>query len=136
MLLDHDGYLPVFAQITEGDVYDVNVAQTLRFPAGSIVVVNRGFTDYSFFCRWRKEEAYFVTRQKANTAFEVVEKRATLQKGGIFSDEVIRFTRWQAKRGCPHRLRRITYNDSASDKPLTFLTNHLHFGTTTIAHVY
>ena len=136
LLLDHEGYLPVFAQITPGDVHEVNVAQELHFPAGSIVVVDRGFTDYSLFCRWSEEGVYFVTRQKANAVYEVVEKRKTPRKGGILSDEIIRFTGWQAKRDCPHRLRRITYHDSASDKTLTFLTNHLHFGPTTIARIY
>lgn len=136
LLLDHEGYLPVFAQITPGDVHEVNVAQKLYFPAGSIVVVDRGFTDYSLFCRWSEEGVYFVTRQKANAVYEVVEKRKTPRKGGILSDEIIRFTGWQAKRDCPHRLRRITYHDRASDKTLTFLTNHLHFGPTTIARIY
>lgn len=136
LLLDHEGYLPVFAQITRGDVHEVNVAQKLHFPAGSIVVVDRGFTDYSLFCRWSEERVYFVTRQKANAVYEVVEKRKTPRKGGILSDEIIRFTGWQAKRDCPHHLRRITYHDSASDKTLTFLTNHLHFGPTTIARIY
>jgi len=136
LLLDHEGYLPVFAQITPGDVHEVNVAQQLHFPAGSIVVVDRGFTDYSLFGRWSEEGVYFVTRQKANAVYEVVEKRKTPRKGGILSDEIIRFTGWQAKRDCPHPLRRITYHDSASDKTLTFLTNHLHFGPTTIARIY
>lgn len=136
LLLDHEGYLPVFAQITPGDVHEVNVAQKLHFPAGSIVVVDRGFTDYSLFGRWSEEGVYFVTRQKANAVYEVVEKRKTPRKGGILSDEIIRFTGWQAKRDCPHHLRRITYHDSASDKTLTFLTNHLHFGPTTIARIY
>ena len=136
LLLDHDGYLPVFAQITPGDVHEVNIAQTLRFPQGSIVVVDRGFTDYSLFSRWSEEGVYFVTRQKSNAAYEVVETRKTPQKGGILSDEIIRFTGPQAKRVCPHRLRRITYHHSASAKTLTFLTNHLHFGPTTIARIY
>lgn len=136
LLLDHEGYLPVFAQITPGDVHEVNVAQKLHFPAGSIVVVDRGFTDYSLFCRWSEERVYFVTRQKANAVYEVVEKRKTPRKGGILSDEIIRFTGWQAQRDCPHPLRRIIYHDSASDKTLTFLTNHLHFGPTTIARIY
>ena len=136
LLLDHDGYLPVFAQITPGDVHEVNVAQTLRFPQGSIVVVDRGFTDYSLFSHWSEEGVYFVTRQKSNAAYEVVQTRKLPKKGGILSDEIIRFTGTQAKRACPHRLRRITYHDSASDKTLTFLTNHLHFGPTTIARIY
>jgi hypothetical protein len=36
--LDHDGYLPVFAHITEGSVHEVTIAQGLSFPRGSIVV--------------------------------------------------------------------------------------------------
>lgn len=136
LLLDHDGYLPVFAHITPGDMHEVNVAHTLDFPVGSIVVVDRGFTDYSLFSHWSQAGVYFVTRQKSNAAYEVVEKRKTPQRGGILSDDVIRFTGQQAQRDCPHRLRRITYHDKTSDKTLTFLTNHLHFGPTTIARIY
>ena len=135
LLLDHEGNMPVFAQFTPGEVHEVNVAQQLHFPAGSIVVVDRGFTDYSLFCRWSEEGVYFVTRQKANAVYEVVEKRKIPRKEGILSDESIRLTGWQAKRDCPHRLRRVTHHDSAFDKTLTFLTNHLHFGPTTIARI-
>ena len=84
LLLDHDGYLPVFAQITPGDVHEVNVAQTLRFPQGSIVVVDRGFTDYSLFSHRSEEGVYFVTRQKSNAAYEVVQTRKTPQKGASY----------------------------------------------------
>jgi hypothetical protein len=38
LLLDHDGYLPVFGHVTDGKVGDVKVAQNLDFPRGSIVV--------------------------------------------------------------------------------------------------
>ena len=31
LLLDHDGYLPVFAHLTDGNVGDLKVAQTLIF---------------------------------------------------------------------------------------------------------
>jgi len=63
LLLDHEGYLPVFAHITEGKVHEVRVARVLRFPKGSIVVVDRGYTDYSLFRQWTEEEVYFVTRE-------------------------------------------------------------------------
>jgi hypothetical protein len=44
--LDHDGYLPSFAVITEGKVSDVKVAHTLRLDPGTIVVYDRGYNDY------------------------------------------------------------------------------------------
>lgn len=136
LLLDHDGYLPVFAQITEGDVHEVKIAQKLSFPRGSIVVVDRGFTDFDLFGRWTTDGVYFVTRQKSNAAYEVVEQRKIPQDRGILSDDIIRFTGYKTKRLCPHLLRRITYTDRETGKVLIFLTNHLDFGATTISRIY
>lgn len=34
LLLDHDGYLPVFAHITEGKVHEVNIARGVFLPRG------------------------------------------------------------------------------------------------------
>jgi hypothetical protein len=48
-LLDHDGYLPSVVVITEGKRHDVRVARTLRFDPGTIVVMDRGYTDYAWF---------------------------------------------------------------------------------------
>ena len=52
LLLDHDGYFPVFARITEGKVHEVNVARTLALAPGSIVVMDRGYNDYKLFRDW------------------------------------------------------------------------------------
>lgn len=52
LLLDHEGYLPVFALITEGCVHEVNVARELTFPKGSILAIDRGYTDYTLFAHW------------------------------------------------------------------------------------
>ena len=38
LLLDHDGYLPSFAHITEGKVHEIRVARQMRFAPGTIVV--------------------------------------------------------------------------------------------------
>ena len=39
LLLDHQGYLPCWGLVTDGSVHEVKVAQTLDFPADSIVVM-------------------------------------------------------------------------------------------------
>lgn len=51
MVLDHSGYLPAFAVITEAKKYDVNVARDLAFPAGAIVVFDRAYNDFQWFYR-------------------------------------------------------------------------------------
>ena len=44
LILDHDGYLPSFAVITDGKVSDVKFAQKLRFESGTIVVDDGAIT--------------------------------------------------------------------------------------------
>jgi hypothetical protein len=46
LLLDHDGYLPSFAVITEGKTADIKIAQHLHFDPNTIVVDDRAYTDY------------------------------------------------------------------------------------------
>jgi hypothetical protein len=43
LLLDHDGYLPSFAVVTNGKTSDINVACRLRFERGTVVVMDRGY---------------------------------------------------------------------------------------------
>ena len=52
--------------MTDGKVGDVKVAQRLDFPRGSIVAIDRGYTDYQLFTRWTREGVFFVCRLKAN----------------------------------------------------------------------
>ena len=49
MLLDHDGYLPRFAVITEGKTHEITIAQKLHFAQGTILVFDKGYNDYTFF---------------------------------------------------------------------------------------
>ena len=46
MLLDHDGYLPDFVYISNGNRHDVTVARQLKLAAGSIIAMDRGYNDY------------------------------------------------------------------------------------------
>ena len=136
LLLDHDGYLPVFADITEGSVHELNVAKDLSFPKGSIVAIDRGYTDYLLFARWTQEGVFFVTRQKGNADYTVVEERPVPQNRNILKDELIRFNGYYAQKKYPQPLRRIELWDEEKKELVVFLTNHLTFGSTTIASIY
>src|SRR5512139_4299654 len=59
MVLDHDGYLPCYAVISEGSVHDVKVAWQIPFPAGTVVVDDRGYNDYRLFSYWTDSGVYF-----------------------------------------------------------------------------
>jgi len=136
LLLDHDGYLPVFAHITEGSVHEITIAKGLSFPKGSIVVADRGYTDYRLFARWTQEGVFFITRQKRNAQYKVMERRPVPANRNILKDQIITFTGYYAQKHYPHPLRRIEVWDGEKGETIVLITNHLSFGATTVATTY
>ena len=92
LLLNHDGYLPSFAVITDGKVSDIEVARQIKFDANTIVVDDRGYNDYELFGKWTFESVYFVTRMKDNAAYQVVKENAVNTKRHILKDEIIKLS--------------------------------------------
>jgi hypothetical protein len=136
MLLDHDGYLPSFACITDGKRHDISVARGMSLAKGSIVVVDRGYTDFELFGRWTENGIFFVTRQKDNADYIVVQRQGVPVNRNILSDELIELTGLKSHAQCPHVLRRVVMCDTDSGEVLVFLTNHLQLGPTSICAIY
>jgi len=137
-LLDHDTYLPVFVDITTARQHESRIARTLQLNPDSIVAMDRAFIDYTLFHQWTCRRIYFVTREKQNAVYEVVESRAVphAHPVEIRADQVIRLAGPQARRQCPDLLRRVVLWDEEKQREVVLLTNHLDFGATTIAAIY
>ena len=103
LLLDHDGYLPVFAHVTDGKVHEVKVAQALTFPPGSIVAIDKGYLDYDLFWRWNQGGVFFATRQKDNADFRVSEEKPLPRRRSILRDQVIERAGFYSQRKYPGR---------------------------------
>ena len=136
LLLDHDGYLPSFAVITDGKVSEVEVARQFQFDSGTIVVDDRGYNDYALFGRWTSQGIYFVTRMLPNAVYKVVRENRVPQNRNILKDETIELRGVKAFEKCPYRLRRIEFYTPEKDEILVFLTNHMTLGASTVAAVY
>lgn len=135
LILDHQGYLPTFARITEGRVHEVKLAHLLKLPPGSIVAMDRGYNDYSLFASWCDREIYFVTRLKDNAVYEVLERFEPAGKN-IRRDELILLTGVGAPQKCPHLLRRTVVWDEKNEREIVLLTNLMQFAATTVAQIY
>jgi IS4 transposase len=135
LLLDHDGHLPSFAVVTEGKQHEVRVARQLHLAPGTIVAIDRGYTDYEWFADLTKEGVYFVTRLKDNADYGVVEERELPQRKGLRRDQVIFFYKL-AQAGADCFFRRVEYYDEETDEVLVFLTNHMALAAATVAAVY
>jgi hypothetical protein len=136
LLLDHDGYMPEFAIITDGKTTDVKTAYHFNLPAGSIVAVDRAYCDFDLFWKWNCSHIFFVTRLKDNAAYKVVEDCPVPQNGNILTDQIICFTGPKTKLSYPGILRRVVIWDDENKQETELLTNHLTFGASTIGWIY
>jgi hypothetical protein len=137
LLLDHAGYLPVYAVITEGKQHEIRVARRMQFEPGTVLVFDRGYTDYAWFAELTEQGVWFVTRMKEHADYGVVEQRALpARPGGVRRDEVIFLFKLEqdGRTGC--FLRRIEFWDEEHQRLLVFLTNHLTLAASTVAAVY
>ncbi len=135
LLLDHEGYLPSFAVITTGKTSDITVARQMRFDPGTVLVIDRGYIDYEWFVRLTRQGVYFVTRLKDNAVYEVVEERKVPANRNVLKDQVIYFPS-EAKESDEYYFRLVEVWDQEKKESIIFLTNHLEFGSTTIAAIY
>ena len=134
LLLDHDGYLPSFAHITEGKVHEIRVARQMRFAPGTIVVFDRGYTDYDWFATLERQGVFWVTRLKDNAEYVVVEQRPVSQRL-IRTDQIISLFA-HAQAGKELFFRRIVVFDEVNQREVVLLTNHRQFAASTIADIY
>jgi hypothetical protein len=136
LLLDHDGYLPDYAYISNGKKHDVAIARHISLSPGSIITMDRAYNDYRLFSSWSKNGIYFVTRLKSNADYRVIQDFEVPQNRNILSDQLIQFTGQLAQKQCPHPMRRVVVWDKVNEQEIVLLTNHLAFGATTISAIY
>ncbi len=134
--LNHAGYLPEFVTITEGKNHDITVGRTLTFPKGSIVAIDKGYNDYTWYNQLTEKEIFFVTRIKKNAKYRILKRRTVLSNKGLSSDQSIEFTGAVTAKKCPIPLCRVGYRDAVTGKQYFFLTNNFKLAAKTIADIY
>ena len=135
LVLDHDGYLPCYAVISDGKQADITAAKSMPFPPGAIVVFDRGYPDYGWWLSLTRQKVFFVTRLKDNAEYGILEQRRVAAGSNILRDEVIVLTS-QQEVGPEARLRRIEVWVEDKQETIVFVTNHLTLAASTIAAIY
>ena len=139
LVLDHDGYLPSYAVLTNGKQAEITVAKQMSFSPGTMLVFDRGYNDYDWWLSLTRGKVHFVTRLKDDAEYGVVEQRDVPDdvpgKSEIIRDEVILLTS-QQQIGPEARLRRIEIWVEERQESMVFVTNNLRLAASTIAAVY
>src|SRR5712692_10823058 len=135
MVLDHDGYLPCYAVMTDGKESEMKVAKSMTFQPGTMVVFDRGYPDHDWWLSLTRSKVDFVTRLKNNVSYGVVSEREVPKGGDIIRDEVILLTS-QQEIGPEAQLRRIEVWVEERKETMVFVTNNLKLAASTIAAIY
>lgn len=134
--LDHQGYLPCCAVLTDANTSEISIARQMEFAPGTIVVMDRGYLDYALYQRWSSTGVYFVTRAHSNMVYEVIEKREVANRSKVLSDETIRLSSAYGQERCATPLRRVVVWNAEQEREYVFLTNLTHLAASTVAAIY
>ena len=135
-LLDADGPLPEFMEITDGKVHDATVAKQFNIPSGSYLAIDRAYHDFEQYNVYNNNNIRFVTRKKTNAKYAVIESRKIDISKGVISDQIVEFTGYQTHKKYPKPLRIIRFFDPKFEKELEFLTNDFGLDAISITEIY
>ena len=137
-LLDYDGNLPAYVNITDGKTADNKGAKDVPLLKGSVIVADRFYNDFPLLNIWDSKGVFFVIRHKENLLFETVRENKLPENRHqhILKDEIITLKTEKAKKKYPNELRRIAVWDEENQQTIELITNQLTWVPNTISELY
>lgn len=137
-LLEYDGKLPVFVNITKGSVADNKGAENLPLEKGAVIVADRFYNDFPLLSIWDSRGVFFVIRHKENLKFESVKERELPKNTAqnILKDEEILLSNPSSKEKHPKKLRRVAVWDDENKQTIEIITNNFVWAASSIAELY
>jgi hypothetical protein len=137
-LLDYDGCLPVYINVTDGKVSDNTVAYEINIPKESVLVADRGYVDFKLLWNWNMKRINFVVRLKENIKYIPYGERQLPEDRNlnILKDEEILLMEKSTRENYSEKLRRIVVYDTKNDVTLELITNNFSWTANTISDLY
>ena len=135
-LLDLQGAIPVFIDVTDGKVHDVKVLDLLLPEPGAYIIMDRGYLDFARLYQLQQALSFFVIRAKHNLQFQRRYSHPVDKTTGVRSDQTIVLTGPKSSTLYPLPLRRVSYYAAELDRRFVFLTNNFVVPSHTVAALY
>jgi hypothetical protein len=137
-LLDYDGGLPLYVNITNGKTADNKGAYDIPIQKGAVIVADRYYNDFPMLNVWDSTGAFFVVRHKANLKFDRIKEIELPQKGKqhILIDEEIKLSNKHSQEKYSKHLRRVAVYDQENDQVIELITNNFKWSADTIGQLY
>jgi len=137
-LLDYDGCLPVYVNMTEGKVHDALAAKEITLPKDAVVVADRAYIDFETLHRWAEGDSYFVVRLKSSVKFDRLNEKPLPEDRHehILVDEYIKLSEEKTWNKYPKQLRRVVVYDEINNQTIELITNQMSWTANTISELY
>ena len=137
-LLDYDGHLPAYVNITDGKTADNKGAYDIPLLKQSVIVADRFYNDFPLLNIWDSNEVFFVVRHKDNIKFKSIKEHDLPddRHQHILKDEIIELTGNQSRKKYPKRLRRVVIWDDKNNQVIELITNQKAWTANTISELY
>lgn len=137
-LLDFDGNLPAYINITDGKTADNKGAYDIPLLKRSVIVADRFYNDFSLLNVWDSNQVFYVVRHKENLQFTSIKENELPDNRyeHILKDEIIEFKNKTSREKYPKRLRRVVVWDEENNQLIELITNQMKWSCNTIAELY
>ena len=137
-LLDYDGNLPAYVNITNGKTADNKGAYDIPLLKGSVIVADRFYNDFSLLNVWDSKGVYFVIRHKENLQFNTIKENELSddRHQNILKDEVIELKSKVSKEKYPQKMRRVVVWNDENEQTIEIITNQMSWTANTISELY
>jgi hypothetical protein len=137
-LLDYDGHLPAYVNITDGKTADNKGAYDIPLLKGSVIVADRYYNDFSLLYTWHSSGAFFVIRHKENLKYRKIKENELPDNrhANILIDEVIELTGQQSSKKYDKQLRRVAIYNEENGHTIELITNQMSWTANTISELY
>jgi hypothetical protein len=137
-LLDYNGNLPAYVNITDGKTADNKGAYDVPLLKGSVIVADRFYNDFPLLNIWNSKGVYFVIRHKENLQYLSVKEKELPEDNHahILKDEIIELKNVASKKKYPTKLRRVAVWDELNQQTIEIITNQMSWTANTIGELY
>lgn len=137
-LLDYDGNLPTYVNITDGKTADNKGAYDIPLVRQSVIVADRFYNDFSLLNVWDSSQLFFVIRHKENIQYEKIKENELPDNRHqhILIDEIIVLKNQSSKDKYPKKLRRVAIWDDVNQQTIELITNQMTWSCNTISELY
>jgi hypothetical protein len=137
-LLDYDGNLPAYINITDGKTADNKGAYDIPLLKNSVIVADRFYNDFSLIDVWDSTSIFFVIRHKENLKFKTIKEfdLPDNRHQHILKDELIELEKPASKNKYQGKLRRVSVWDEKNEQVIELITNQMTWTANTIGELY